>query len=59
MNVISGNTTSCIQAQRTKDREQRALSALESTPGPSIGQTVLKSDPEWRADLQPDSEGEE
>ncbi|MCI95747.1 hypothetical protein A2U01_0117046, partial [Trifolium medium] len=23
------------------------------------GQTVLKSDPEWRANLQPDSEGEE
>ncbi|MCI70994.1 hypothetical protein A2U01_0092257, partial [Trifolium medium] len=36
-----------------------ALSALESTPGPSTPQTMPKYVPSRRTDLQPDSEGEE
>ncbi|MCI86845.1 hypothetical protein A2U01_0108126, partial [Trifolium medium] len=35
------------------------LSSLESTPSPSIGQTVLKSDPDWGPNLQTEIEGGE
>ncbi|MCI78557.1 hypothetical protein A2U01_0099827, partial [Trifolium medium] len=31
----------------------------ESTPGPSTGQTVLKSNHEWRPDLQTEMEDDE